>query len=412
MANPDHLKWLLDDGVKAWNNRRSCNKFKPDFRNADFSGRDLSSADLRKANLTDARLIGANLRETDLRGANLLRSEPWKAYLYADRSKTQDDIKEEISSISCLLRICQKLKKKYDSSQLGSFRFYFRGESQFGWELSPSIVRPVTSKPNGPQAEERNPVSLRPSEGEMLLDLMSRQPETYHDLKSTLAEWVVAQHHGLKTRLLDITRNPLVALFNACEEKDTCKNKDTKDGRLYIFAVPKKLIRPYSSDAISVVANFAKLRYEEKESILGKIEIVDPDDPEKCYKAKCCIYRKARGRLHHFICQEKPYFQDRIDPRDLFRVFVVEPQQLFERIRAQAGAFLISAFHSRFEREEILKHCTIPIYDYYKLSVRSNNKPDIIKDLRLLNVTRETLYPGLDEAAKAVTTLHTNYARR
>ena len=225
-------------------------------------------------------------------------------------------------------------------------------------------------------------------------------------MKSTLAQWVVAQHHGLKTRLLDVTRNPLVSLFNACEKYDK------KNGQMYIFAVPKDLIKPFSSDAISVVANFAKLRYDEQESILGKIGYVDPQNPEQRLRITDDTYRRARGRLHHFICQEKPYFQDRIDPRDLFRVFVVEPQQSFERIRAQAGAFLISAFHSRFEREEILKTCKMPIYDYYKLSVCFENKPHIIKDLRLLNVTRETLYPGLDEAAKAVANLHTNYARR
>ena len=33
--------------------------------------------------------------------------------------------------------------------------------------------------------------------------------------------------------------------------------------------------------------------------------------------------------------------------------FVVEPQQFLERIRAQAGAFLVSAFHQRFEMEKI-----------------------------------------------------------
>ena len=59
--------------------------------------------------------------------------------------------------------------------------------------------------------------------------------------------------------------------------------------------------------------------------------------------------------LYQLIRQEKPYFEERIDPRDLYQVFVVEPQQSSERLRAQAGAFLVSAFHERFERDEILK---------------------------------------------------------
>ena len=55
-------------------------------------------------------------------------------------------------------------------------------------------------------------------------------------------------------------------------------------------------------------------------------------------------YSEVIRRLYHFIRQEKPYFEERIDPRDWFKVFIVEPQQSFARIRAQSGLFSISAF--------------------------------------------------------------------
>ena len=35
-------------------------------------------------------------------------------------------------------------------------------------------------------------------------------------------------------------------------------------------------------------------------------------------------------------------------------MFLVEPQQSVERLRAQSGAFLISAFHERLERSQIV----------------------------------------------------------
>ena len=145
---------------------------------------------------------------------------------------------------------------------------------------------------------------------------------------------------------------------------------------------PTGLIKPYNSDAISIVTNFAKLFEGEQALLLGK-EGKNPDD-----------YLESMGRLYHFIHEEKPYFKERITPRDFFRVFVVEPQQSFERIRAQSGAFLISAFHERFERHEIRKcNAGTPLYGHFMLRVPHVRKKHILDELRLLNITRETLFP-------------------
>ena len=113
-------------------------------------------------------------------------------------------------------------------------------------------------------------------------------------------------------------------------------------------------------------------------------------------------------RLYHLIRQEKPHFEERINPRDFYRVFVVEPRQSFKRIRAQSGAFLLSAFHERLETSEVRKWNTrIPIYRHSILEIPAQYKQRILDELRLLNVTRETLFPGLDEAAEAVIQRHT-----
>lgn len=272
----------------------------------------------------------------------------------------------KIKSIEDLLKECRNLKKRCaDNVQL-----YFRGESCDSWELRPSVMRRS---------------SLQKNESEMLNELMSRQPEAFSGLTSAFSQWVLAQHYRLKTRLLDVTRNPLVALLFACEEAKE------EDGRLHVFAVPSDLIKSFNSDTVSIIANFAKLRYTEQNLLLGKGSGFNE-------------YSYSMGRLYHFIRQEKPHFKEEIDPRDLFRVFVVEPQQSFERIRAQSGAFLISVFHERFERKEIRQlNADIPVYDHYTLTVSGGSEKDyIMEDLRLLNITREALFPGLDEAAKAV----------
>ena len=186
-----------------------------------------------------------------------------------------------------------------------------------------------------------------------------------------------------------------MALFYACELND---NK----GRIHTLSVPKELVKPFNSDTISIIANFAKLSRVEQNSILGWTgNDIKEREPELQYQYS---NTDAMNHLYQLIAQENPSFKERIDPRDFYRVFVVEPQQSFERIRAQSGAFLVSAFHERFERNEVLKwNPGIPVYSHYTFEVPIDKKQHILDELRLLNITQETLFPSIDEAAKAIT---------
>ena len=269
---------------------------------------------------------------------------------------------------------------------------YFRGESREFEELKPSVMR----KPKPGQ------LSLRSVESEMLDDLLTRQPDAFSGFNSALSQWVMAQHHLLNTRLLDITRNPQVALFFASNDHETL------NGRLHIFAVPKSIIKPFNSDEVSLIANFAKLPRAEQNLVLGKTDD-DAVDDEYPFDAKTLqhgprLFSNAMEHLHSIIRRERPDYREQIDVRDFYRVLVVEPQQMFDRIRAQSGAFLISAFHERFEQKEILQaNPETPIYAHHVLKVAGDGKNAILNDLRSFHVDREVLFPSLDETAKAIT---------
>lgn len=352
------------------------------LRFANFKKADLRESILANADLAFADLTKADLRRADLTGANLTGAEPWKAMLYglpdkSDNHHGQDD--KALGTVAALLREIQRLKKVHTGCA-----FYFRGESKTGWPLSPSVMRENSAAEN---------------EAQMLLDLTSRLPGEFTGMTSALEKWVLSQHYKLKTRFLDITTNPLVALFNACRE-------NTKwAGRLHIFVVPPNLVKSYDSDAVSVITNFARLSQYEQDLLLGwpkskqGAEYNTPAFPNEIGKR----YYNAMVRLYQFIREEKPHFEERIDPRVFYRVFVVEPQESIQRVKAQSGAFLVSAFHARFEPLEVRAVVQGALdYNFYPLRIPAKSKLAILEELQMMEISEETLFPSLESSAMAI----------
>ncbi len=455
MANCEHINWLLE-GVESWNRIRNQSDFAVDLsgvnlyqafssnnkldsemriplNGVNLAGSDLhpcnlSGADLSNANLTDANLANANLYKarlpralllrTDLTGANLdsaslinadltdtelvcasllnaaiAGAQPWKANLFSDdaRSMSPERYHSNLAIVPDTRGLLEQINllekhhlRDYRNRDISNQKvvLFFRGEPKCGWQLRPSVMR--LPKKNQPEVSK--------CEGDLLRELMTRRPEEFRGLSSALEQWVLAQHHGLPTRFLDVTMNPLVALFNAC--------KDDMDavGRMHIFAVPDVLVKSFSSDTLSVVANLAKLTWREQELLMGS----ENDEAEINLGDNLNL---AVLRLYQGIQQDKSYFERRIDVRDYYKVFVVKPQQFSDRIRAQAGAFLVSAFHKEIDKDSIARlhgQHPPPIFAHYKLQIPGNRKEHILNELRLLNITNETLYPGLDSSANAV----------
>lgn len=278
-----------------------------------------------------------------------------------------------VDSVQSLLGALQRVEQKE-----GKLLFFRGHASVIDGPLQPGIYR--TSK-----AIE--------NERTMFTELITRCPADFREAKSTFEKLVKMQHYSLPTRLLDITDNPLVALYFACEaklKKDESKEDEYEDGELLIFAFDRDKVKYFDSDTISVISNLARMPHNfligeatESEASVGEFNKLS-----------------EIGSLHNEIQSEKPHFKPIIRREDVESVACVRPKLDNNRVIRQGAAFLAFGISGvKGKCAEIPRTVERCVSGESRLRIPWDKKEEIRRQLALIGVSGDTLFPELENVA-------------
>ena len=221
-----------------------------------------------------------------------------------------------------LKRLEELTKDVNDDIQL-----FFRAHASLDWELTPPLFR-------------NSNADFRKNECRILKDALIRFPDDFNDDKISLDVLVKAQHYGIPTRMMDITSNPLVALFFACYTKKESAIKG--NSIVYVFKVPKDEILYYYDKRV--------------EKIIRQINQNDANEQEK-------------GEV---LCVKAKYTNPRIEK--------------------QFGAFFLFGNGTNGKNIEAL-------LDSFKIQISDSYMSNILRQLDRCGISEDTLFPEIQSYA-------------
>lgn len=283
-----------------------------------------------------------------------------------------------IESLNEYLAEIQEMRKKIrtdEGEDPDPQHFFFRGQANADWDVAPGIFRD----------------NLLSFESELIRSAYLRNPDEFSLMGSDFARLAKLQHYGLPTRLLDVTTNPLVAMYFACQEysesildADENETSMSTDGAVFYR---RTYCKGYSDLAIKVISCLSNLDLRGETSLnsflteLEELGIYTHKAAEEC---------RSQGFRSLIDILQNSYF--------------VLSSMDNERLIRQSGAFLIAGQYNISTAKEhigksIIQRATGSLrdeFDEFIFRIPAEKKAEILCELDFYNINEGSLFPELE----------------